>query len=370
MNGAFLRKVAGEAVSAAMFLLAVVSSRVMGERLSGGNNGITFAVNTAVVAAMAVALMFAFGPVSGAHFNPAVSFATFLRRRLGARDLIGYVVAQLLGAFVGVGVSLVIYGKPDFHWSNPPRATVPEIVGEGVATFGLICVLAGCARVRSRVTSFAVGGYLGATYWFTESTSFANPAVTIAKGLTATSSSIHPGDISLIVSAQLLGAALAGLFFRWLSPKVDGVSAKRPALVVFACTHGGALAQVAVGAFEALADGRAMRAMAATPFPEARPPAQLVAAMGSRHPSARPPVPLSDDLQQDADVLVTIGEPDEWAPFVTGDAIHWTLPHLDPTDAEHWRELIEALRARARMLVHTLGVERVRVLRPVTIRSR
>jgi glycerol uptake facilitator-like aquaporin len=352
------RRLAAEAIGSGLLLAAVVGSRIMGDRLSGGNHGIAFLVNTAATGAVVVALMFAFTPVSGAHLNPAVSFGALLRRKLTLKETAGYVGAQLLGGFAGVGATLLIFGPPTFSWSNPHRSTVAELTGELLATFGLTCVVAGCARLRSGVASFAVGAYLTSVYWFTESTSFANPAVAIAKGLTETSSSIRPTDVWTIVSVQLLGAALGGLLARWLFPGALG--RRGPSRVVFA-SECAPLAQLAASLFAQQVDRRDAEALAATPFPEAG-DAQLHGWLEALGVSPARALPLTDELYARADLLITLGLEDAWAALMEGERLHWEVSV--PSDAEGMKALREVLRARVKLLARDLGMTR---LRPVPL---
>ncbi|MBF5045697.1 MULTISPECIES: aquaporin [Myxococcaceae] len=333
------RRLVVELLGKALVLATVVGSRVMGERLSGGVVGLTFLVNSLATASVTVALLLAFAPVASAQLNPAVTFGALLRGRLTLREAALRVLAQLAGAFLGVGATLLIFGHPVFSWSNPPRATVAEVTGEFLSTFGLLCIVAGGARLRAGVSSFAVGAYLAALYWFTESTSFANPAVTVAKGLTATSSSIHPADISLILSAQLLGAACCALLFRWLLPARGAEPRRGPARLVFACTEGGALARLAVEAVERFADAAAVRA---------------VAAEGE---------PLPDEaLLAEADLLVTLGPADLWRALTDAERVHWELPLLTGLSPEAAQQVREEVRVRVRLLLRGLGLERVRAV--------
>jgi len=161
---------------------------------------------------------YAFGPVSGAHFNPAVSIADAFQGGLSWADAGAYIVAQLLGAFLGVGLAHVMFGAPLYSWSTHARAGSAQIVSEVVATFGLLSVIWGCARTRPNAVAFAVGAYITAAYWFTSSTSFANPAVTLARALTDTFAGIRPLDVPGFITAQLAGGMAATLLFRWMIP--------------------------------------------------------------------------------------------------------------------------------------------------------
>ncbi len=215
-----LRHTAAEAVGTALLLAAIVGSGIMGERLSGGNVAIALLANTLATGAMLVALILAFGPISGAHFNPAVTLADASQGGLPWREVPGYLAAQFLGAFAGVAVAHLMFAEPLFRASQHARAGGAQIFSEFVATFGLLAVIWGCARLRSSAVPFAVGAYITGAYWFTASTSFANPAVTLARSATNTFTGIRPGDAPGFIAAQLAGAAAATLLFRWLVPSL------------------------------------------------------------------------------------------------------------------------------------------------------
>lgn len=212
------RRLAAEAVGTAFLLAAIVGSGIMGERLAGGNIAIALLANTLATGAALVALILTFGPISGAHFNPAVTLADAWQQGLPWREVPGYVGAQLAGAFAGVAAAHLMFGEPLFSASTNIRAGSAQAFSEFVATFGLLAVIWGCSRRRSSAVPFAVAAYITAAYWFTASTSFANPAVTLARSLTNTFAGIRPEDVPVFLVAQLLGAAAATLLFRWLSP--------------------------------------------------------------------------------------------------------------------------------------------------------
>ena len=196
----------------------------MGERLSAGNVAVALLANTLATGAGLVALILTFGPTSGAHFNPAVTLADATQGGLRWRDVPVYVIAQILGAFIGVATAHVMFGEAVFSASTHVRAGVGQLVGEFVATFGLLAVIWGCARRRASAVPFAVGAYITAAYWFTSSTSFANPAVTLARAASDTFAGIRPMDAPAFVVAQLLGAAAATATFRWLVPALPSVA--------------------------------------------------------------------------------------------------------------------------------------------------
>jgi glycerol uptake facilitator-like aquaporin len=213
-----VRRCAAEFLGTAFLLAAVVGSGIMAERLSGGNAAIALLANTIATGAVLMCAIAALGSISGAHFNPAVSLAVALRNGLPWKDLPAYVAGQLLGAVAGVAIAHAMFGLPLFFVSRHMRSGPAQWFAEFVATFGLLVVIFGCSRVRSAFTPFAVAAYIVAAYWFTSSTSFANPAVTIARSLSDTFAGIRPQDAPGFVVAELLGAVSATLVFAWLAP--------------------------------------------------------------------------------------------------------------------------------------------------------
>jgi glycerol uptake facilitator-like aquaporin len=220
------RRAGAEGIGTALLLATVVGSGIMGEKLAGGNVAIALLANAIATGAGLVALILTFGPVSGAHFNPAVTLADATQGGLPWRDVPAYVAAQIVGAFIGVGVADFIFEKPVFFLSTHERSGVAQVASEFVATFGLLAVIWGCARRRAGAVPFAVGAYITAAYWFTSSTSFANPAVTLARAASDTFAGIRPLDVPGFVIAQLLGAAAATATFRWLVPALPAVAAR------------------------------------------------------------------------------------------------------------------------------------------------
>lgn len=192
----------------------------MGERLAGGNIAIALLANTLATGAMLVALILTFGPISGAHFSPAVTLVDASQGGLRWREVPGYAGAQIAGAFAGVAAAHVMFGEPVFRASRHARAGGAQMFSEFIATFGLLCVIWGCARLRSSAVPFAVGADITGAYWFTSSTSFANPAVTLARSASDTFAGIRPADAPGFILAQLAGAAAATLLFRWLTPSL------------------------------------------------------------------------------------------------------------------------------------------------------
>jgi glycerol uptake facilitator-like aquaporin len=219
------RRAVAESVGTALLLAAVVGSGIMGERLAGGNVAIALLANTLATGAVLVALILTFGPISGAQLNPAVTLSVAWEGGLPWADVPGYIVAQVFGACAGVALADLMFDLPAFSLSQHARHGASQLLSEFVATFGLLSVIWGSSRLRSAtVVPFAVGAYITAAYWFTASTSFANPAVTLARSLTDTFAGIQPLDVPGFVVAQLLGAVAATGLFRWLSPALPAVA--------------------------------------------------------------------------------------------------------------------------------------------------
>lgn len=216
----YARRITAEAVGTAFLLAAVIGSGIMGERLSGGNTAIALLANTLATGAMLVTLILTFGPISGAHFNPAVTLADASQGGLPWREVPGYLAGQMIGAFAGVAAAHLMFGEPVFAASQHIRAGNAQLFSEFIATFGLLAVIWGCVRLRSAAVPFAVAAYITSAYWFTSSTSFANPAVTLARSFSNTFAGIRPEDAPGFIVAQLAGAFVATVLFRWLVPSL------------------------------------------------------------------------------------------------------------------------------------------------------
>jgi glycerol uptake facilitator-like aquaporin len=214
------RRVTSEALGTALLLAAVVGSGIMGERLAAGNIAIALLANALATGAMLAALILTFGHISGAHFNPAVTLADASQGGLPWREVPGYLAAQIIGAFAGVATAHLMFGEPVFSASRHTRSGGAQLFSEFVATFGLLAVIWGCARLRSSAAPFAVAAYITGAYWFTASTSFANPAVTLARSASDTFAGIRPDDAPGFILAQFAGAAAATFLFRWLVPSL------------------------------------------------------------------------------------------------------------------------------------------------------
>lgn len=212
------RRLAAEALGTALLLSIVVGSGIMGERLAGGNVAIALLANALATGAGLVVLILVFGPISGAHFNPVVTLADASSGGLSWRDVPGYLAAQFAGALLGVAIAHGMFDLPAFSASTHVRTGASQWFSEFIATFGLIATIFGCVRRRPAAIPFAVGAYITAAYWFTASTSFANPAVTLARSVTDTFAGIRPDDVIGFTIAQILGALVATVLFRWLLP--------------------------------------------------------------------------------------------------------------------------------------------------------
>ena len=210
------RRLAAEWLGAFFLFAAVVGSGIMGERLAGGNVGLALLANTLATGAILFVLITMLGPISGAHMNPAVSLVAAGRRELPWSDAGAYVAAQLAGGIVGVLAAHAMFDLPVLQWSAKSRSGPGQWLGEGIATFGLILTILGTVRFRRDWVPASVGLYISAAYWFTSSTSFANPAITVARSMTGSFAGIAPGDAPMFIAAQLAGGGLAALAARAL----------------------------------------------------------------------------------------------------------------------------------------------------------
>lgn len=213
-------RLVAEFLGTAFLVAAVVGSGIMGERLAGGNVAIALLANTIATGAALVALILTFGPISGAHLNPAVTLADAMEGGIPWNEAAAYILMQGAGGITGAIAANAMFGLPFISISSHARHGSAQLLSEFIATFGLMSVIWGCTRLRSEAVPFAVASYITAAYWFTSSTSFANPAVTIARSLSDTFAGIRPPDVPLFIAAQLAGALAATLLFRWLVPNL------------------------------------------------------------------------------------------------------------------------------------------------------
>jgi len=213
-------RLTAEFLGSAFLVAAVIGSGIMGERLAGGNAAIALLANTIATGAALVALILTFGPISGAHFNPAVTLADAVEHGIPWPEAVAYMLAQCAGGIAGAVIAHLMFGLRWYSLSSHSRHGWAVVLSEFVATFGLLSVIWGCSRLRSGAVPFAVASYITAAYWFTASTSFANPAVTIARSLSETFAGIRPSDVPLFIVAQIAGALCATFLFRWLVPNL------------------------------------------------------------------------------------------------------------------------------------------------------
>jgi glycerol uptake facilitator-like aquaporin len=214
----FARRLVSEGLGTALLLAVVIGSGIMGEKLAGGNVAIALLANAIATGCGLVALILMFGTISGAHFNPVVTLSEALQKNMPMADVLPYIVVQVAGAFAGVAAAHLMFGEPVFFASTHVRTGMAQWWSEFVATFGLLAVIVSCSRSRPAVTPFAVAVYITSAYWFTSSTSFANPAVTLARAASNTFAGIRPDDVPGFIVAQLLGAMTATGLFCWLYP--------------------------------------------------------------------------------------------------------------------------------------------------------
>jgi len=218
MSQPLAKRVVAEALGTFFLLAAVVGSGIMAERLAGGNTAIALLANTAATGAALVALIISFAPLSGAHFNPVVTLSFALRHEFVSREIAVYLLAQLAGGIGGVIAANLMFGLPAVFVSQHTRTGMAQLFSEFIATLGLVSVILAASRSTVAVVAVAVGTYISAAYWFTASTSFANPAVTIARCFSDTFAGIRPADAPGFVLAQLAGGIVATVLFRWLIP--------------------------------------------------------------------------------------------------------------------------------------------------------
>ncbi len=210
------RRLFSEWLGTALLVAVVVGSGIMGENLADGNAAVALLGNTLATGAMLAVLILIFGPISGAHFNPVVSLSFALQRKLPWPEFLAYIMMQIIGAVAGAVLAHIMFSLPLIEFSTHTRTGGGVLIGEVVAAFGLLATILSCLRTRPDVIPYAVGLFITAGYWFTSSTSFANPAVTIARSITNTFSGIRPEDVGGFIIAQTIGALLATAVFKWL----------------------------------------------------------------------------------------------------------------------------------------------------------
>lgn len=223
MNRSLSRAVAAEFLGTLLLLAAIVGSGIMAERLASGNAAIALLANSIVTGAALIVLISVFGPISQAHFNPVVTIAAALVRSVKWPEAVGYLLAQTSGAISGVALAHLMFGLPVFAASHHQRSGSAQVLSEAVATFGLVLTVLACARLRLSSAPYLIGAYITSAYWFTSSTSFANPAVTLARSLTDTFTGIRPSDVLSFCAGQFVGAFVAVALAQWLLPRDEVV---------------------------------------------------------------------------------------------------------------------------------------------------
>jgi arsenate reductase len=368
------RQATAEAVGTALLVAIVVGSGIFAQRLSPNDVGLQLLENSTATALGLVALILAFGPVSGAHFNPVVTLADRVLGGIDSASAAVYIAAQIVGGCVGAIVANLMFDLDAVTWSTHRRSSSGLWLGEVVATFGLLIVILGVTRSgRAALAPFAVGGYIGAAYWFTSSTSFANPAVTIARTLSDTFAGIKPSSVPAFVVAQLIGGgaavALAVFLHPGLAKSADNVvvphddedqsrASDRVPTVLFLCVHNAGRSQMALGWFNHLAGKRAVAwSGGSEPGHEVNPSAVAAMAEVGIDISHEFPKPWTDEIVRAADVVVTMGCGDA-CPFFPGKRYEdWVLADPAGLGMNAVRPIRDEIRERVRQLLHELGVD-------------
>ncbi len=358
------RRIVAEFLGTLFLVATVIGSGIMAERLAGANVALALLANTIATGAILVALIFTFGGISGAHFNPAVTVADALEHGMPWREVPAYITAQCCGGLTGAVVAHLMFGLPLFSLSRHARSGGAQVFSEFVATFGLLAVIWGCSRVRANSVPFAVGAYITAAYWFTSSTSFANPAVTIARGVSDTFAGIRPIDVPFFIAAQMCGAISATVLVRWLIPSLPE-TAERILLphetsnhlktYLFACVHNAGRSQMAAALFNLYADRSGCLAISAgsQPADHIHPEVmQVMREIGVDLSSARPQL-LTQELAESASVLVTMGC-GENCPFVPNlRIIDWALADPKGQSLEAVRAIRDEIHDRIKELIRS-----------------
>lgn len=356
------RRVVAELTGTGLLVAAVVGSGIMAERLSNGNIALALLANTIATGAALVALILTFGAISGAHFNPAVTVSDALAGGLPRRTATLYIIAQCTGGLAGAAIAHLMFSMRLYSVSQHTRSGSAQLFSEFVATFGLMTVIWGCLKARPHAVPFAVGAYITAAYWFTSSTSFANPAVTLARAFSNTFAGIRPVDAPGFIAAQFAGALSATALFRWLlqsdltreAPKVV-VPHTNDAVMrtyIFACVHNAGRSQMAAAFFNLYAE-EGCRALSAGTMPAERVHPEVVQVMseiGIDLTGAKPQK-LTEELAKRANVLVTMGC-GETCPFVAGlRVIDWLVPDPKGQPLEIVRQIRDQIHEQVRTLM-------------------
>lgn len=357
-------RLVAEFIGTAFLVAAVVGSGIMAERLAGGNVAIALLANTIATGAALVALILTFGKISGAHLNPAVTVADALENGIPWGEVPPYIFAQCVGGLLGTAVAHLMFVEALFSVSRHARSGPAQVFSEFVATFGLLAVIWGSSRLRSNTVPFAVGAYITAAYWFTSSTSFANPAVTIARTLSDTFAGIRPADAPFFIVAQFCGAIAATFLFRWLVPSLPDTAKEilmphtRPKPVktyLFACIHNAGRSQMAAALFNLYSKPSECWAISAGTQPASHVHPEVVEIMReiSVDLSSAKPQKLTEELARGSSVLVTMGC-GETCPFVPGlRKIDWNIPDPKGRSLDDVRAIRDEIHENVKNLLHS-----------------
>jgi arsenate reductase len=362
------KRTIAEFTGTAFLVATVVGSGVMAEKLAGGNLALALLANTIATGAVLVALILTFGSISGAHFNPVVSVAEALEGGISWRDVSSYITAQVLGGVSGAAIAHLMFGLPLFSLSLHVRSGPSQVFSEFIATFGLLSVIWGCSRLKAGSVPFAVGTYITAAYWFTASTSFANPAVTIARAVSNTFAGIRPIDVPLFIFAQLCGGIAATFLFRWLvrslpetakdilMPHQQSVPVKT---YLFACVHNAGRSQMAAALFNIYANRNECIGISAGTQPAKQVHPEVVQVMREIGVdlSAEKPQKLTDELAKGTSVLVTMGC-GETCPYFPGlRRVDWQIPDPKGQPIERVRAIRDEIHESIRALLRSDSAE-------------
>ena len=362
-TAALSKRTTAEFMGTCFLVAGVVGSGIMAECLAGGSIALALLANTVATGAILVALILALGSISGAHFNPAVTLSDAIEGGIRWREVPAYIGAQICGGLTGAAVAHLMFGLPLFSMSHHARSGPAQVFSEFVATFGLMTVIWGCSRLRANAVPFAVGAYITAAYWFTSSTSFANPAVTLARAVSDTFSGIRPADAPAFIAAQFAGAIAATFLFRWLVPSLPKTAedilmphgSHHLKTYLFACVHNAGRSQMAAALFNVYADQNQCRGISAGTQPAAYVHPEVVEAMREIgiDLSSSNPQRLTPALAQTASVLVTMGCGDA-CPFVPGlKTIDWPLQDPRGQSVEAVRAIRDEIHEKVKTLIRS-----------------
>src|SRR5215469_5872326 len=359
-----LKRATAEFIGTTFLVATVVGSGIMAERLAAGNIALALLANTIATGAVLIALILAFGKVSGAHLNPAVTVADALEGGIPWREVPAYLVAQFAGGVFGTAIAHLMFGLSLFSVSQRVRGGSAQVFSEFVATFGLLAVIWGSSRLRANTVPFAVGAYITAAYWFTASTSFANPAVTVARCLTDTFAGIRPTDVLPFIGAQMAGAVTATFLFRWLVPSLPSYaenilmphhSPEAVKTYLFACVHNAGRSQMAAALFNLYGKADQCHAISAGTQPASHVHPEVVEVMQEIgiDLTRTKPQKLTDELARTGSVLITMGC-GEACPFVPGlKTVDWALPDPKGQSRDAVREIRDEIHERVKALIQS-----------------